>query len=279
MAAQNTNDQPQPPPFDPRIEAKLGVADQKYHRRRQRQGRRRQEHSQRQSGREPSPATGVQVGLLDADIYGPNIPIMMGVDEMPARRGRQADPSRSARRPLYEHGLSAAAGTGADSGAGQCCTRRSSSCSPTSAGTNSTTWSSICPRARVTHSCRWPRSRPLSGGLIVTMPQMVSVADARRGAAAFEQLEVPILGVIENMSGEIFGSGGCETAARELGSTLLGVIGLDADISASGDSGIPIVRGQARRAKPPARSHSLAQKTVAQLRAVSGGNQPQLKIV
>ena len=119
---------------------------------------------------------------------------------------------------------------------------------------------------------------PLTGGLIVTMPQMVSVADARRGAAAFEQLEVPILGVVENMSGEIFGSGGGETAASELGATLLGTVGLDADVSASGDLGVPIVA--ARPESDAARTFSaLAQKVVAQLRAVSGGNQPQLRIV
>ena len=98
------------------------------------------------------------------------------------------------------------------------------------------------------------------------------------GAAAFEQLEVPILGVIENMSGEVFGSGGGGTAARELGTDLLGVVALEAEISASGDRGRPIVA--ANPAGAAARTFGeLAGKVVAQLRAVSGGSQPQLKIV
>lgn len=276
MAAQNTNDQPQPPPFDPRIEAKLGVPIKNIIA--VASGKGGVGKSTVSANLAVSLArTGVQVGLLDADIYGPNIPIMMGVDEMPPVEEGKLIPAET-------HGV------------------RFMSMGFLLPPEQALIW-----RGPMLHKAiqqlftdvRWDeldylvvdlppgtgdaqlslaQIAPLSGGLIVTMPQMVSVADARRGAAAFEQLEVPILGVIENMSGEIFGSGGGETAARELGSTLLGVIGLDADISASGDSGIPIVA--ARPESEAARTfHSLAQKTVAQLRAVSGGNQPQLKIV
>ena len=89
---------------------------------------------------------------------------------------------------------------------------------------------------------------------------------------------MPILGVIENMSGEIFGHGGGATAARELDADLLGDIALDADISASGDLGRPIVVANPESAA--ARTFgALAQKVVAQLRALSGGSPPQLKIV
>ncbi|MEZ4610915.1 MAG: P-loop NTPase [Caldilineaceae bacterium] len=70
------------------------------------------------------------------------------------------------------------------------------------------------------------QSVPLTGGVIVTGPQAVSVSDAKRGATAFMRLEVPILGVIGNMSGEIFGSGGGERAAQELGVEYLGQVEL-----------------------------------------------------
>ncbi len=221
--------------------------------------------------------TGATVGLLDADIYGPNIPIMMGVEEMPPVEAGKLIPAEA-------HGV------------------RFMSMGFLLPPEQALIW-----RGPMLHKAiqqlftdvRWgeldylivdlppgtgdaqlslAQIAPLSGGLIVTMPQMVSVADARRGAAAFEQLEVPILGVIENMSGEIFGGGGGETAAGELGTALLGVVGLEAEISASGDGGRPIVA--ANPAGAAARTFGeLAQKVVAQLRAVSGGNQPQLKIV
>ncbi len=276
MASHNTDDQPQTPPFDPRIEAKLGVPIKNIIA--VASGKGGVGKSTVSANLAVSLArTGAQVGLLDADIYGPNIPIMMGVDEMPPVEGGKLIPAEA-------HGV------------------RFMSMGFLLPPEQALIW-----RGPMLHKAiqqlfadvRWgeldylvvdlppgtgdaqlslAQIAPLSGGLIVTMPQMVSVADARRGAAAFEQLEVPILGVIENMSGEIFGSGGGETAARELGTTLLGVIGLDADVSASGDQGVPIVA--ARPESQAARTfHALAQKTVAQLRAVSGGNRPQLKIV
>ena len=276
MAAHSTEDQPQTPPFDPRIEAKLGVPIKNIIA--VASGKGGVGKSTVSANLAVSLArTGAQVGLLDADIYGPNIPIMMGVDEMPPVEEGKLIPAEA-------HGV------------------RFMSMGFLLPPEQALIW-----RGPMLHKAiqqlftdvRWgeldylvvdlppgtgdaqlslAQIAPLSGGLIVTMPQMVSVADARRGAAAFEQLEVPILGVIENMSGEIFGRGGGETAARELGTTLLGVIGLDADVSASGDQGVPIVA--ARPESEAARTfHALAQKTVAQLRAISGGNQPQLKIV
>ena len=85
------------------------------------------------------------------------------------------------------------------------------------------------------------QSVPLTGGVIVTSPQAVAVSDARRGASAFEHLEVPIIGVIENMAGEIFGSGGGEIAAEGMGLEFLGRVALDPEIRIGGDSGQPIV--------------------------------------
>ncbi len=276
MASHNTDDQSQSPPFDPRIEAKLGVPIKNIIA--VASGKGGVGKSTVSANLAVSLArTGAQVGLLDADIYGPNIPIMMGVDEMPPVEEGKLIPAEA-------HGV------------------RFMSMGFLLPPEQALIW-----RGPMLHKAiqqlftdvRWgeldylvvdlppgtgdaqlslAQIAPLSGGLIVTMPQMVSVADARRGAAAFEQLEVPILGVIENMSGEIFGSGGGETAARELGTTLLGVIGLDADVSASGDLGVPIVAARPE-SEAAGTFHSLAQKTVAQLRAISGGSQPQLKIV
>lgn len=263
-------------PFDPRIEAKLGIPIKNIVA--VASGKGGVGKSTVSANLAVSLAqTGAAVGLLDADIYGPNIPIMMGVEAMPPVEAGKLIPAEA-------HGV------------------RFMSMGFLLPPEQALIW-----RGPMLHKAiqqlfsdvRWgeldylivdlppgtgdaqlslAQIAPLTGGLIVTMPQMVSVADARRGAAAFEQLEVPILGVIENMSGEVFGSGGGQTAAGELGTELLGVVALESEISASGDRGRPIVA--ANPAGAAARTFgTLAQKVVAQLRAVSGGSQPQLKIV
>jgi ATP-binding protein involved in chromosome partitioning len=94
------------------------------------------------------------------------------------------------------------------------------------------------------------QSLPLSGGLIVTLPQQVSLDDARRGLEMFRQLNVPILGVVENMSYlelpdgqriDIFGAGGGERLAQTAGVPYIGSIPIDQAVRVSGDNGIPVV--------------------------------------
>jgi ATP-binding protein involved in chromosome partitioning len=94
------------------------------------------------------------------------------------------------------------------------------------------------------------QSLPLSGGLIVTLPQQVSLDDARRGLEMFRTMDVPILGVIENMSYlelpdgtrmDIFGTGGGEKLAAAAGVPFLGCIPMDARVRVGGDGGQPVV--------------------------------------
>jgi ATP-binding protein involved in chromosome partitioning len=85
------------------------------------------------------------------------------------------------------------------------------------------------------------QSVPLTGAIIVTQPQSVAVDDARRGLAMFEKLNVPIMGVIENMSGELFGEGGGEQLALERDVPFLGRVPLAASVRMGGDSGHPVV--------------------------------------
>jgi len=91
---------------------------------------------------------------------------------------------------------------------------------------------------------------PLSGAVIVTLPQLVSLEDASRGLNMFKTLEVPILGIVENMSYldlpdgtrmDIFGSGGGEQLAQATGTNFLGKIPIDQNVRIGGDSGKPIV--------------------------------------
>ena len=122
------------------------------------------------------------------------------------------------------------------------------------------------------------QSVPLTGGVIVTSPQAVSVSDALRGATAFKRLEVPVIGVIENMSGDIFGFGGGEDAARKLGVEFLGRIELDARIRAGGDSGIPIVM-DAPNSPTALALRELARKIAARVSVMLIQPDPELRII
>jgi ATP-binding protein involved in chromosome partitioning len=122
------------------------------------------------------------------------------------------------------------------------------------------------------------QSVPLTGGIIVTMPQAVSVSDARRGAMAFKRLEVPILGVIENMSGEIFGQGGGQEAAKLIGAEFLGSIALDPRVRVGGDVGTPIVV-DAPESEAAKTFRALARKIAARISVMTLTPDPELRII
>lgn len=82
---------------------------------------------------------------------------------------------------------------------------------------------------------------PVTGAVIVTQPQSVAVSDALRSAAMFDQLNVPVLGIVENMAGEFFGSGGGEKLAAERDVPFLGRVPLQATVREGGDYGRPVV--------------------------------------
>jgi ATP-binding protein involved in chromosome partitioning len=85
------------------------------------------------------------------------------------------------------------------------------------------------------------QSFPLAGAIIVTQPQGVAVADALRSVAMFEQLNVPVLGIVENMTGDFFGSGGGEKLAQDRELEFLGRVPLAVDVREGGDYGRPII--------------------------------------
>jgi ATP-binding protein involved in chromosome partitioning len=88
------------------------------------------------------------------------------------------------------------------------------------------------------------QSFPLSGAILVTLPQIVSLEDASRGLGMFEKLEVPLMGVIENMTGDVFGHGGGESLAESAGIPFLGSVPMNGFVRLSGDQGQPVVIAQ-----------------------------------
>jgi ATP-binding protein involved in chromosome partitioning len=183
---------------------------------------------------------GAKVGLLDADIYGPNIPTLMGVEDLPPPDGEKMVPVRAHGVLVMSMGFLVGPeealvwrGPMIHSALRQLLTE--------------VVWGELdylvvdLPPGTGDAQLSVAQLVPLTGGIVVTTPQFLSVSDARRGVTAFRKLGVPVLGIVENMSGEIFGRGGGQRAATEMGVPFLGSIPLDPRVSRLGDEGRPAV--------------------------------------
>ena len=183
---------------------------------------------------------GARVGLLDADILGPNVPMMMGRQEMPPPRNRKMVPAENfgvkfismaflvkPDQPLIWRGPML------HSAIRQLLT--------------DVDWGELdylvvdLPPGTGDAQLTLAQVVPLSGAIVVTQPMQVAAADAVRGLKTFEKLDVPIIGVIENMSGEFFGTGAGQQLAATYNTPFLGTVPLDANVRIGGDSGAPIV--------------------------------------
>ncbi len=194
--------------------------------------------------------SGARVGLLDADIYGPNVPIMLGLEERPsAQDGRMI--------PLAKSGLEVVSiGTIIDPDKPVIWR------GPMLAGALRQFLFEVNGGELDYLVCDLPpgtgdvqltlaQSIPLTGAVIVTTPQDVSLADVGRGIVMFEQLRVPILGVVENMSGfvcphcgevtDVFSRGGGRQLAESRRVPFLGEIPLDPAVRLGGGAGLPLV--------------------------------------
>ncbi len=194
-------------------------------------------------------AAGARVGLLDADIYGPNVPTMMGLDRMPP-------PENGRLIPAEAHGVRVVS-IGFLVPPGQPLIWRGPMLhSAIRQFVGDVEWGELdylvidLPPGTGDAQLSLTQSLPLSGGLIVTLPQQVSLEDARRGLEMFRTMDVPILGVVENMSFlklpdgtkmDIFGQGGGQRLAREAGVPFLGSLPIDPIVRETGDRGVPVV--------------------------------------
>ena len=194
---------------------------------------------------------GARTGLLDADIYGPNIPTMMGVARLPT------PPDNSGRlTPAEAYGVKLMSIGFLVKPEQAMVWRGPMLHNAMRQFINDVEWGELdylivdMPPGTGDVQLSLAQTTPLSGGVIVTLPQKVSVDDARRGAEMFRQLRVPLMGVIENMSYmilpdgkrlEVFGRGGGEMLAKEFEVPLIGSIPLEAQVRAGGDTGKPII--------------------------------------
>ncbi|MFQ5700331.1 MAG: P-loop NTPase [Acidobacteriota bacterium] len=201
--------------------------------------------------------TGARVGLMDADVYGPSVPIMLGgLGDRPSA-GRQ----QGWIQPVERHGIrfmSIGLLTGADT---PVIWRGPMASKLVQQFLGQVEWGELdyllidLPPGTGDVQLTLTQSAPLAGAVIVTTPQDVAVGITMRGLRMFEQVQVPILGVVENMSGfvcshcgettDIFRQGGGRRAAEQAGVAFLGAIPIDADVTRGGDEGRPIVAGDA----------------------------------
>ncbi|VXB57980.1 Mrp/NBP35 family ATP-binding protein [Brevundimonas sp. G8] len=189
-------------------------------------------------------ARGLSVGILDADVYGPSLPTMLGVSGQPAYED-------GAIVPHVAHGL------------------RAMSVGLLTKMDDAMIWRGPMASQAITQmltQTRWGKAEapldvlvvdlppgtgdvqltliqktPLDGAVIVSTPQEVALADARRAHTLFQRVNVPTLGLIENMSGPVFGQGGAKAEAERLGIPFLGDLPLDAALREGGDAGRPPV--------------------------------------
>lgn len=192
---------------------------------------------------------GARVGLLDADIYGPNIPTMMGVDHIPGQKEEKMIPAEAYGVQMMSIGFLVRPGQ-------PLIWRGPMLHSAIRQFLSDVAWGELdylvidLPPGTGDAQLSLAQSIPLTGAVIVTMPAQVSLDDTSRCVAMFQQLNVPILGVVENMSylqmpdgtkNTIFGEGGGEALAKFADAPLFGKIPIDPAVRRGGDSGAPIV--------------------------------------
>jgi ATP-binding protein involved in chromosome partitioning len=231
---------------------------------------------------------GARVGLMDADIYGPNIPTMLGVDKLPPPKEQKLLPAQAYGIKMISMGLLVKPGQ-------PLIWRGPMLNSAIRQFLGDVEWGELdylivdLPPGTGDAALSLAQALPLSGAVIVTLPQLVSLEDANRGLNMFKALEVPILGVIENMSYldlpdgtrmDLFGSGGGEQLAQATQTNFLGKIPIDQNVRIGSDSGKPIV--VTHPDSPVAKSlNEIAQKIAAQVSvaALSTKNEMPINIV
>jgi ATP-binding protein involved in chromosome partitioning len=221
--------------------------------------------------------SGSRVAMIDGDIYGPNVPIMLGIQTQLTTDGQKIVPAEQYGIQL----VSMAFLTGDDA---PVIWRGPMLHGVIQQFFREVRWDAVdylivdMPPGTGDVALSLSQTVPVSGAVVVTTPQTVSIADTRRAIRMYQKLNVPALGLIENMShfvcpschheSDIFGKGGGEALAGELSVPFLGRIPIYEPIRIGGDTGVPITIGEAQ--SPAARAfRSTAEQLAAQLSIAS----------
>lgn len=197
---------------------------------------------------------GLRTGLLDADIYGPNIPLLMGVDDKPEVR------SDNRIVPFLNHGVKMQSLGFFLSDNTPVIWRGPMVMKAVQQLLQDTDWGELdvlvidLPPGTGDVQLTLVQTVPLTGAVLVTTPQNLALLDVQKGAEMFKHVNAPLLGIVENMSfylcpdcgkeTEIFRRGGGQKESERLGIPLLGRIPLESAVCDAGDAGVPVVIGQ-----------------------------------
>jgi len=203
-------------------------------------------------------ALGARVGVLDADIYGPSVPAMLGLS------GRPESPDNKSIEPLRAFGVEAMSIGFLIEPDSPMIWRGPMATSALTQLFNDTLWDDLdfllidLPPGTGDIQLTLSQKIPVAGAVIVTTPQDIATLDARKALNMFEKVEVPVLGIVENMAvhtcsncghvEHLFGEGGGQRMAEQYGVPLLGSLPLDIAIREQGDVGAPIVVAQPQSA-------------------------------
>jgi ATP-binding protein involved in chromosome partitioning len=201
--------------------------------------------------------TGLRVGVLDADIYGPSIPTMLGLS------GKPESPDGKSIVPMLAHGVQTMSIGFLVEQDTPMIWRGPMATSALTQLLNDTLWGGLeddpldimvvdLPPGTGDIQLTLAQKIPVAGAVIVTTPQEVATLDARKALKMFEKVHVPVLGLIENMAQHVcsncghiehlFGSGGAALMAAQYGVPVLGSLPLEIAIREQGDLGVPVVR-------------------------------------
>ena len=189
-------------------------------------------------------ARGLSVGILDADVYGPSIPTMLGISGAPEYVDNTITPHEAHGLKAMSVGLLTKANDAMIWRGPMASQALTQMLTQTRWGTEETPLDILVvdlPPGTGDVQLTLVQKTPLDGAIIVSTPQEVALADARRAHTLFQKVETPTLGLIENMSGPVFGRGGAEAEAGRLGIPYLGDLPLDAAMREGGDAGVPVV--------------------------------------
>ena len=194
---------------------------------------------------------GYKAGLMDADVYGPNVPLMMGINETPMALGDRI-------QPLEQYGVKIMSMGFLSPGDKPLVWRGPMLHSVIQQFLRGVDWGTLdylvidLPPGTGDVQLSLIQSAPVTGAIVVTTPSDVALEDARKAITMFQQVRVPVLGVVENMSylkcphcGEridVFSHGGGRRTAHEMQVHFLGELPLDPEVRIGGDTGEPIVR-------------------------------------
>jgi len=226
---------------------------------------------------------GARVGLMDADVYGPNVPLMMGVNEMPRAKGERIE-------PLNNYGVRVMSMGFLNPGDRPLIWRGPMLHSVIQQFIRNVEWGELdylvvdLPPGTGDVQLSLIQTVPITGAVVVTTPSDVSLEDARKAIEMFRQVKADVLGLVENMSYfvcphcggrvDVFSHGGGERTARSYGVPFLGHIPLDPDIRMGGDTGVPIVSKGAESEQARA-FYELARAVAARISALNLAQPPE----